>query len=90
MPRLNLLRSTILTLATCALGMSTLLAYAGSDEPQGQKPPTFEEMDQNGDNLLSRDEVKGKLAEDFDKFDRDGDGYLSEGEMPPPPGPRPE
>ncbi|MDR9826597.1 hypothetical protein RCJ22_13360 [Vibrio sp. FNV 38] len=59
-------------------------SVAAANQPPRQ-PPTFEEMDSNGDGLLSIDEVKGPLKEDFDKFDQDGDGFLSESELPEPP-----
>lgn len=72
-----------------ALGATSLLltlgltqANAESDRPQ---PPSFEQMDINGDGELSKDEVKGPLAQDFDKFDTDGSGSLTEDELPEPP-----
>lgn len=79
-------KTAVTTLVGCIIGLTTLFAYANSDAPQGQMPPSFEQMDANGDNQLSQDEVKGPLADDFDKFDKNGDGYLSQNELPPPPG----
>ncbi|WED29392.1 hypothetical protein L3V77_18355 [Vibrio sp. DW001] len=80
------IKTAIMALAGCIIGLTTLFSYANTDMPQRQMPPTFEEMDANGDNLLSLDEVKGPLADDFDKFDENSDGYLAQDELPPPPG----
>ncbi|MDB1126056.1 EF-hand domain-containing protein [Vibrio algarum] len=79
-------RTAITALAGCVIGLTTLFAFANSDAPEGQMPPSFEQMDANGDKQLSLDEVKGPLADDFDRFDKNGDGYLSQDELPPPPG----
>ncbi|CAH0536505.1 hypothetical protein [Vibrio marisflavi] len=48
-------------------------------------PPTFEQLDQNGDGVLEKSEVKGPLARDFDKLDANEDGVLSQDELPEPP-----
>ncbi|MGR5142042.1 hypothetical protein ACQKPX_10235 [Photobacterium sp. DNB23_23_1] len=48
-------------------------------------PPSFEELDTNGDGVLTKDELRGPLLDDFEKFDKDGSGSLSEDELPEPP-----
>ncbi len=48
------------------------------------KPMTLQEMDKNGDAVLSKDEVCGRLLENFDQLDTDGSGTLSAGELPLP------
>ncbi|MDO6805052.1 EF-hand domain-containing protein, partial [Wenyingzhuangia sp. 1_MG-2023] len=72
-----------------ALPLLVLSAYSltavAADDDRPQRPPSFEQMDTNGDNELSKDEVKGPLLDDFDKFDEDGSGTLTEDELPEPP-----
>ncbi len=55
---------------------------AKDDRPQ---PPSFEQLDSNGDGQLSKGEVKGHLLQDFDKFDNDRSGTLTKSEIPEPP-----
>lgn len=59
-----------------------LSVQAKGDRPP---PPSFEELDKNGDGQLSKDELKGPLLRDFGKFDLDGNGTLSKSELPDPP-----
>ncbi|WP_413283387.1 hypothetical protein [Vibrio sp. MA40-2] len=88
------IKTTIAVFTASCIGLTTLFAYANTEEPSQGKmpPPKFEDMDINSDGQLSLDEVKGPLAQDFDKFDSNGDGYLSEEELPAPPaqGERPQ
>ncbi|MDV7103837.1 EF-hand domain-containing protein [Vibrio sp. TH_r3] len=81
-------KTTIAVFAACCIGITTLFAYASTEQPSQDRmpPPKFEDMDANGDGQLSLDELKGPLAQDFDKFDSNGDGYLSQDELPAPPG----
>ena len=75
-------------LAALALaGSAQLFAASDSDSqrPMGP-PPSFDEMDTNGDGELTSDELRGPLAEHFSDFDKDGSGGLSEDELPSPPG----
>ncbi|WED22909.1 hypothetical protein L3Q72_05810 [Vibrio sp. JC009] len=75
-------------LAAC-LSLLSLQAFTSENSqgegPQGGNPPSFSDMDTNGDGLLQKDELRGPLADEFDRFDQDGDGALSEEELPPPP-----
>ncbi|MBM7034890.1 hypothetical protein JQC93_00615 [Vibrio sp. 188UL20-2] len=50
-------------------------------------PPSFEQMDSDGNGELSKDEIKGPILDQFDELDADGNGTLSESEWPdaPPP-----
>jgi hypothetical protein len=72
-----------------ALALSALLLVGAYHPAQAQeerrKPPSFEEMDANGDGLLTKDELKGRLLDELDLLDSDGDGALSESELPEPP-----
>ncbi len=57
----------------------------------GGKPPSFSEMDQNGDGVLTSDEVDGPIRDHFDDIDTNGDGEITEQEFADhrPPGPPP-
>lgn len=50
-----------------------------------RQPPSFEQMDSNGDEMLTKDELKGPLLNDFDRFDVDSSGSLTKDELPEPP-----
>jgi Ca2+-binding EF-hand superfamily protein len=78
----GLLCATLLSIS------STSFAEDKQSEQPGP-PPSFEQLDTNGDGQLSKDEVKGPLQNDFDRFDANGDGMLSQDELPAPP-PAPE
>ncbi|MDO6513574.1 MULTISPECIES: hypothetical protein [unclassified Neptuniibacter] len=73
------MKKAVLLLATVIMSSTVLPVQAKGDRPA---PPSFEELDVNGDGGLSKDEVKGPLLEDFDKFDADGNGILSKSELP--------
>ncbi|CAH0529731.1 hypothetical protein [Vibrio hippocampi] len=71
------------------LTLTSLLLVSSLASAEGhRKPPSFDEMDQNGDGVLTTDELRGPLLDDFDKFDVDGSGTLTEDELPEPPEPR--
>ncbi|MBR7888862.1 EF-hand domain-containing protein [Marinomonas sp. A79] len=70
----------VLTASMLALFSLNTLA----NEPP-RSPPSFEQMDANGDQVLTKDEVQGPLLNDFDRFDTDHNGSLSEAELPAPP-----
>ncbi|MGL6261433.1 hypothetical protein [Vibrio sp. WXL103] len=74
--------STLLAIAYLGAVLSPV---ALANQPPRQ-PPSFDELDANGDGQLSRDEVKGPLAEHFDSLDANGDGFLSQDELPEPRG----
>lgn len=93
-------KNTIKTIAYCSITMliGTYTSSAQSDDkPQGNKPPTLEEifkqMDTDKDGKLSKKEVKGPLKDDFTKIDLDKDGFITKEELkkaPKPEGKRPE
>ena len=70
----------LITTATLALFSAQSLA-----EQPPREPPSFEQLDMNGDGVLTKDEVRGPLENDFDRFDKDGSGSLTEDELPEPP-----
>jgi len=45
------------------------------------KPPSFSDMDQNGDGVLTQDEIKGPMSNDFNQIDTNNDGTVTEQEM---------
>lgn len=55
-------------------------------DADGHQPPSFAELDTDGDGVISLSEAASDhfLSEMFDKMDRDGSGSLSEDEMRPP------
>ncbi|REG82385.1 EF-hand domain-containing protein [Marinomonas pollencensis] len=79
--------STAVLLPVITASVLTLFSVnslaAGGQPPQA--PPSFSQMDTNGDGVLTKDEVKGPLADDFDRFDADHSGSLTEEELPAPP-----
>ncbi|WP_067866848.1 EF-hand domain-containing protein [Neptuniibacter marinus] len=79
------MKKSALLLATVIMSASILPAHAKGDRPA---PPSFEELDINGDGELSKDELKGPLLDGFDKFDTDGNDTLSKSELPEPPRPK--
>lgn len=72
-------------MATAALAFFSVSSMAANQPPPGGEPPSFQELDKNGDNLLTKDELRGPLLDGFDHFDVDGDGALSKEELPEPP-----
>lgn len=80
------MKKILITLSALMLSVSSFTVFSNEQPP---RPPSFEQMDANGDGELSKDEVKGPLADKFDELDADGSGSLSEDELPEPPkGPR--
>lgn len=67
---------TLLATAFCAPVFA-----ANSQQNQPPQPPSFSEIDSNGDGVISQDEAKGPLAHDFDQADSNGDGELSQSEL---------
>ncbi len=72
------------------------LAQTPPQKPSGDhKPPSFSQMDTNGDGVLSESELQGPMQRDFSKIDADGDGSVTESELDTfmknhrPPGPPP-
>lgn len=77
------MKKFVITLSALIVSICSFTALANNDRPQ--QPPSFEQMDTNGDGELSKDELKGPLLDDFDKFDADGSGTLTEDELPEAP-----
>jgi Ca2+-binding EF-hand superfamily protein len=79
--RLSLILMPVMTAATLALFTASSMA----NEQPPREPPSFQELDTNGDNLLTKEELRGPLLDDFDRFEVDGSGSLTKEELPAPP-----
>lgn len=80
-------KNSVLLSLLCAATVFVTSASFAADKPNDQPgpPPSFEQLDTNGDGQLSKEELKGPLLNDFDRFDANGDGFLSQDELPEPP-----
>ncbi len=70
------------------IGLACLLlstsVFAQSQPPQRPDmgpPPSFSDMDKNGDGVLTSDELEGPMRNDFSQIDQDGDGTVTEAEL---------
>ncbi|WP_319552500.1 hypothetical protein [uncultured Vibrio sp.] len=87
------MKKLVLVATTLMVTFGSISAFAddrpapppGGDRPE---PPSFSNIDTNGDGVLTKDELRGPFLEDFDKLDVDGSGSLTEDELPKPPEPR--
>lgn len=72
-----------LTLALCCT-LFTSFSFArqgpSGDHDMGP-PPSFAEMDSNGDGVLTEDELQGPMQRDFSQIDSNGDGEVTESEL---------
>jgi hypothetical protein len=67
-------------LAAAALVAATVLpASAAQDGPR--RPPSFADLDTDGDGVVSSDEFLTPPSERFAALDTDGDGVLTEEEL---------
>jgi len=75
-------KTPILTLTALIIAGSTTFIMA--DNHAGDRPdrfPSFEELDINGDQMISPDEVAGHAQAHFNKIDTNKDGSLSAEEI---------
>ncbi len=81
-------------LFTSVLSTNVFADNRPSQPPSGGKPPSFSQMDKNGDGVLTEDEVDGPILDHFDEIDSNGDGEITEQEFSshrppsPPSGPQ--
>lgn len=78
------MKSTLIAAIAAAsvLGSATLVAASDDDHAHRKGPKFFhEEMDTNGDQLISKDEIAAHAKARFDQVDANGDGKLSAEEM---------
>lgn len=80
----TILSTVFLPIMTASLlSLFSINSLANGQPPK--EPPSFDQMDSNGDGVLTKDELKGPLLDDFDRFDADGSGSLTKDELPEPP-----
>lgn len=72
----------LFALLGCALlSTSTMAQEQPTGRPDMGPPPSFSDMDSNGDGVLSQDEVQGPMQRDFSSMDTNNDGQLTETEV---------
>lgn len=68
--------------AASVLGSATLVAASGDDHGHRKGPKfSIEEMDTNGDQMISKEEIAAHAKARFDQVDTNDDGKLSADEM---------
>ncbi|EKO3368490.1 EF-hand domain-containing protein [Vibrio fluvialis] len=73
---------SLFALLGCALlSTSTMAQDQPSGRPDMWPPPSFSDMDSNGDGVLTQDEVQGPMQRDFSSMDTNNDGQLTETEV---------
>ncbi|ELV8695624.1 EF-hand domain-containing protein [Vibrio fluvialis] len=73
---------SLFALLGCALlSTSTMAQDQPSGRPDMGPPPSFSDMDSNGDGVLTQDEVQGPIQRDFSSMDTNNDGQLTETEV---------
>jgi len=68
-------------LGTLLLSSSVFAESAPSGNHHMGPPPSFSDMDTNGDGVLTSDELKGPMQRDFSQIDADNDGSVTESEL---------
>ncbi|MBA3027654.1 MAG: hypothetical protein FP816_02415 [Desulfobacteraceae bacterium] len=58
------------------LGAGLIIAEAGENDLNANKPGFIEHFDKDGDDLVAEDEFPGS-ADQFTQMDQDGDGFIS-------------
>lgn len=75
-------KTTIITLTTLVFaGSATLLYAAGQGDDRSDHRPSFEELDANGDKVISKEEIAGHARGRFNASDTNKDGRLSAEEI---------
>jgi Ca2+-binding EF-hand superfamily protein len=85
-------KKLLTTITTCALAVGITACSSTPEQPQRpertqQRPPSFAELDGNGDGKLNRDEFnklpsrRTSSDEMFNRIDRDRDGYIDQNEF---------
>lgn len=88
------MKSKTILLAIAASALFTISCSGQqSDRRQGnQQPPSvdqiFKELDEDEDDLLSKEEVRGPLKDMFTEIDTNEDGFLSKEEVEEAPKPK--
>jgi hypothetical protein len=82
------MKKLALTIIATTVILGSMQTVSANQERRSP-PPSFEQMDSDGNGELSKDEIKGPILDQFDELDADGNGTLSESEWPDAPPPPP-
>ncbi|MFH0226315.1 EF-hand domain-containing protein [Vibrio furnissii] len=63
------------------LSASAMAQNQPSDRSEMGPPPSFSDIDSNGDGVLTQDEVQGPMQRDFSDMDSNSDEQLTETEV---------
>lgn len=74
--------TSLSTLVACLLSAGSAFAQSSPpDRPDMGPPPSFSDMDNNGDGVLTSDELEGPISNDFSQIDQNGDGAITQAEL---------
>ncbi len=76
----NILIGSTAALTILALGAGAVFAEGGQRRG-GPERPTFEQLDTNGDGMITLEEVQAKAGNKFAETDTNGDGFLDVEEL---------
>ncbi|MEQ8294227.1 MAG: EF-hand domain-containing protein [Roseovarius sp.] len=77
----GILMASLSAAILAAAATQGLAASDDSDKGHHGKRPSFEELDANGDGVVSREEMQARMQARFDEADADGDGRITREEM---------
>ncbi len=77
----TILASSAITLSLIGLGVTASLAQGGPDGQRGGARPSFEQLDTNGDGMISEQELQSRGQARFAEADSNGDGMLDMDEL---------
>lgn len=77
----NILLGSTLAITIIGLGASAVLAEGGPRRGGQQQRPSFEQLDANGDGMVTLEEMQNSAQAKFNESDTNGDGQLSVDEL---------
>jgi hypothetical protein len=75
--------ATLLLPFTAALAQSTSPPAPDTTQPSQQQGATFEQLDVNGDDKISKEEAaaNASVSSQFSRYDQDGNGFIERAEV---------